>query len=76
MLNLKLQYFCYLMGRASSLEKSLNLSKLKAEGGMREDEIIGWYNLLYEHEFKKAPGDGEGQGACCAADHELSKSQT
>ena len=43
---------------------------------MREDEIIGWYNLLNEHEFKQAPGDGEGQGAWCAAAHELSKSQT
>ena len=35
MLNLKLQYFCYLMGRASSLEKSLKLRKIE---GRRGDE--------------------------------------
>ena len=43
---------------------------------MREDEIIGWYNLLNKHEFEQAPGDGEGQGTWCAAAHELSKNQT
>ena len=49
---------------------------MKAEGGMREDEIIGWYNLLNKHEFEQAPGDGERQGTWCAAAHELSKNQT
>ena len=34
---------------------------------MTEDEMVGWHNQLYEHEFEQAPGDGEGQGswACC-----------
>ena len=31
-------------------------------------EIVGWCHRLNEHEFKWAPGDGEGQGslACCS----------
>ena len=29
---------------------------------MTEDEVIGWYHQLNEHEFEQAPGDGEGQG--------------
>ena len=32
-LNLKLQYFGHLMGRADSLEKSLMLGKIEAGGG-------------------------------------------
>ena len=33
-----------------------------------EDEIIGWHHQLHGHEFKQAPGDGEGQGSlmCCS----------
>ena len=31
--------------------------------------MVGWHYQLNEHEFEKAPGDGEGQGslACCSA---------
>ena len=43
---------------------------------MTEDEIGGWYNLLNEHEFEQAPGDGEGQGAWCAAGLGAAKSRT
>ena len=34
---------------------------------MTEDEIVGQYHQLNEHEFDQALGDGEGQGslACC-----------
>ena len=34
---------------------------------MTEDEMVGWHHQLYGHEFKQAPGDGEGQGSlvCC-----------
>ena len=34
---------------------------------MTEDEIVGRHHQLNGHEFKQAPGDGEGQGslACC-----------
>ena len=32
-----------------------------------EDEMVGWHNRLDGHEFKQAPGVGDGQGslACC-----------
>ena len=35
---------------------------------MTEDETVGWYHPLNEHEFEQAPGDGEGEGslACCS----------
>ena len=33
---------------------------------MTEDEMVGWHHRLNEHEFKQAPGVGDGQGAWCA----------
>ena len=35
---------------------------------MTEDEMVGWHYLINRHEFKQAPGDGEGQGSleCCS----------
>jgi len=35
---------------------------------MTEDEMVGWYHRLYEHEFEQALGVGDGQGslACCS----------
>ena len=30
---------------------------------MTEDEMIGWYHPLNEHEFEQAPGVGDGQGS-------------
>ena len=30
---------------------------------MTEDEMVGWHHRLDGHEFKKAPGDSEGQGS-------------
>ena len=37
------------------------------EKGMIEDEMVGWYHRLDEHEFQPALGVGDGQGgmACC-----------
>ena len=34
---------------------------------MTEDEVVGWYHELNEHEFEQALGDGDGQGrlVCC-----------
>ena len=34
---------------------------------MTEDEMVGWYHQLDEHEFEQAPGvdDGQGSLACC-----------
>ena len=43
MLKLKLQYFCLLMPRADSLEKTLTLGKI--EGGKRRgQQRMGWLN--------------------------------
>ena len=42
--------------------------RLKArDKGTTEDEMVGWHHQLDGHEFKKAPGVGDGQGslACC-----------
>ena len=70
MLKLKLQYFCHLMQRTDSLEKTLMLGKI--EVGRRrewtEDEMVGWHHRLDGHEFEQAPGIGDGQGglACCS----------
>ena len=35
---------------------------------MTEDEMVGWPHQLDGHEFKQAPGLGDGQGdlACCS----------
>ena len=35
---------------------------------MTEDEMVGWYHRLDEHEFGQALGLGNGQGglACCS----------
>ena len=29
---------------------------------MTEDEMVGWYHQLNEHEFEQTPGDSGGQG--------------
>ena len=42
---------------------------------MTEDEMVGWHHQLDGHEFKKAPGVGDGQGGlvCCSLwDHKKS----
>ena len=38
------------------------------EKGTTEDEMVGWYHWLDEHESEQAPGIGDGQGglACCS----------
>ena len=43
---------------------------------MTEGEMVGWHHGLNGHEFGQTPGDGEGQGAWCAAVHEAAESQT
>ena len=32
---------------------------------MTEDEIVGWHHRVDEHEFEKAPGDGEQGSLAC-----------
>jgi len=46
------------------------------EKGTTEDKMVGWHHWLDGHEFEQAPGIGMGREACCAAVHEVAKSQT
>ena len=69
MLNLKLQYFGYLMQRTNSLEKTLMLGKIEGRrrrGRHRMRWLDGIADLV--DEFEQASGVGEGQGnlACCS----------
>ena len=52
------------MWRADSMEKALILGKIEGpeKKAVTEDEMVGWHHRLNGHEFKQAPGDGEGQG--------------
>ena len=36
--------------------------------GRHEDEMVGWHHQLERHDFKQAPGDGEGQGTLVRCD--------
>ena len=38
------------------------------EKGTTEDEMVGWYHRLNEHEFEQTPGVGDEQGSlvCCS----------
>jgi len=67
MLKPKLQYFGHLMGRADSLEKTLMLMA-GGEGGVTEDEMVGWHHWLNGSEFKQTLGYSERQGSlvCCS----------
>ena len=52
MLKLKFQYFCHLMRRVDSLEKTLMLGGDwgQEEKGTTEDEMAGWHHGLNGHE--------------------------
>ena len=65
MLKLKLQYFCHLMWRSDSLEKTLILGKIESRRrrGQQRTEMVGWHHWLYGHEFEQALGVGDGQGS-------------
>ena len=73
---LKLQYFGYL--KSQLIEKSQlipDAGKNWGKKGATEDEMVGWYHQLNEHEFEQTPGDSEGQGSlvCCSPwDHKES----
>ena len=70
MLKLKLQYFGHLMRRVNSLEDSdAGRDWGQEEKGMTEDEMVARHHRLHGHEFKQAPGVGDGQGglACCSS---------
>ena len=46
-------YFCHLMRRVDSLEKTLMLGGIggREEKGTTEDEMAGWHHQLDGHEF-------------------------
>ena len=71
MLKLKLQYFCHLMRRVDSLEKTLMLREGlgQEEKGTTDDEMAGWHHRPNGHEFGSTPGGGDGQGGleCCGS---------
>ena len=70
MLKLKLQYFCYLMQRTDSLEKTLMLGKI--EGRRRQGrQGMRWLDGItnsMDTSFKQALGFGDAQGSfmCCS----------
>ena len=68
MLKLKLQYFGYLMQRTGK-DPDAGRDWGQEEKRTTEDEMVGWYHPLYEHEFEQAPGAGDGQGGleCCGS---------
>ena len=43
---------------------------------MTEDEVVGWHHRLDGHDFDQALEVGDGQEACCAAVHGVTRSQT
>ena len=44
---------------------------------MTKEEMVGWHHQLNRHEFKKTPGDSEGQGSLvCCKESGVTKSQT
>ena len=54
----------WLIGRDSGVGKDWR----QEEKGMTEDEMVGWHHWLNGHEYKQAPGIGDGEGslACCS----------
>ena len=64
--------------KSQLIGKDLDAGKYSGqeEKGTTEDEMVGWHYRLNGHEFEQALGDGEGQGAWCAAVPGVTKSWT
>ena len=71
MLELKLQYFGYLLGRTDSLEKTLMLGKSEGRKG-RLWQRIRWLDGITDlmdlslSKFEQVLGVGDGQGLFCS----------
>ena len=73
---LKFQHFGHLMQRADSLEKTLVLGKIE---GRRRRERMKWLDNItksMDMNLSKLPEIMKDRGACCAAIHGVTKSQT
>ena len=69
MLKLKLQYFCYLMGRTDSLEKTLMLGGIERRR-RRGRQRMRWLDSITDSMDLslcelRGVGDGQGGLACC-----------
>ena len=74
-LKLKLQYLGHLMWRADSFEKTLMLGKVEGRG--RGQQRMRWLDSIIDSmDMSKLQEIVEDRGACCAAVHGVTKSQT
>ena len=62
MRKLKLQFSGHLTQRTDSLEKILNAGNdwKQQEKVTMKNEMVGWHQQLYGHEFEQVPGVGDG----------------
>ena len=78
MLKTKLQYFCHLMQRTDSLEKTLMLGKIEGERRRRQQRMrcLGGITNLMEMSLSKLQEMVINREAWRAAVHSVAKSQT
>ena len=77
-LNLKLQYFGHLMWRHDFLGKTFMMGKIegKSRSGWQRMRWLDSITDLMDMNLSKLQEIEEDKGACCAAVHEVTKSQT
>ena len=78
MLKLKPQYFCYLIRRANSLEKTLMLGKIEGKRriGWQKMRWLGGITETMDMSLSKLQEMVKDREDCCAAVHRVVKSRT